>query len=405
MVKVASGAFPVIDAGGSGFSAGSLADYFGIPPGVADLEVSALPFRAYNMIFNTKYRDQDLVTAVTEDSNVVQSCAWEKDYFTTCRPWPQKGPEVTLPLGTRADVKGLGMQYQVYPLNTTAHETGETAATSFNPAAAAGTEMFVRGTAASGGFPDIYADLSSATAVSVNEVREAFALQRMMEARAMFGSRYTEYLRYLGVRSSDARLQEPEYLGGGKQTISFSEVLQTGVDSGDGGVGTLRGHGISAVRSRRYRRFFNEHGVVLTLMSVRPRALYTNGLSRMWSRRVKEDFWQPELERIGQQEVYRREVFAQSDGAGGNTVFGYQDRYAEYRHEPSLVVGEFRDTLDFWHLGRIFGGAPTLNASFIECDPSKRIHAVATNDVLWVMVSNSIQARRPVGNRVIGRIL
>ena len=128
-------------------------------------------------------------------------------------------------------------------------------------------------------------------------------------------------------------------------------------------------------------------------------------MSRRWSRRVKEDFWQPELERIGQQEVYRREVFAQSDGAGGNTVFGYQDRYAEYRHEPSLVVGEFRDTLDFWHLGRIFGGAPTLNASFIECDPSKRIHAVATNDVLWVMVSNSIQARRPVGNRVIGRIL
>ena len=156
------------------------------------------------------------------------------------------------------------------------------------------------------------------------------------------------------------------------------------------GVGNLKGHGIAAMRSRRYRRFFEEHGHVISLMSVRPKTMYGNGLNRMWSRTTKEDYWQRELERIGQQEVYNREVYV-GDSAPGD-VFGYQDRYSEYRSIPSGIAGEFRSTLNYWHLARIFAGDVSLNSSFVTADPSKRIHAVQTNDVLWCMVNHSIQA-------------
>jgi len=241
--------------------------------------------------------------------------------------------------------------------------------------------------------------------VDVNTVREAFALQRYQEARARYGSRYTEYLRYLGVRSSDSRLQRPEYLGGGKQTISFSEVLQTAMTEGDAddyGVGVMRGHGISAMRSRRYRRFFEEHGLVLSLLSVRPRTMYGQGLDRMWSRSTKEDYFQKELEAIGQQEVLNKEVYFADSGP--TDVFGYQDRYHDYRYIQSKVAGEFRSTLDYWHMARIFSGDVTLNSAFVSCDPTTRIYQVATNDVLWMMASHSIQARRMVNRNAYSRI-
>lgn len=373
-----SGTYPTIDPGGSGFAAGALADYLGVPPGVADLEVCALPFRAYNKIYNEFYRDQDLVSEVSEDSVAVQKVAWEKDYFTAARPWLTRGNDVTLPTGTTAPVYSLGA--------TTGSQVD-------NDGSASVQLHQVGGTVGNSG---IYADLSAATAININDFREAFALQRYQEARARYGARFTEYLRYLGIRSSDARLQRPQYLGGGKSTISFSEVLQTGVDSTDAGVGTLRGHGIAAMRTRRYRRFFEEHGYVMTLMSVRPKTLYTESLHRMWNRATKEDYWQKELESIGQQEVYRREVYAQSDANGGDTVFGYQDCYDEYRRAQSTVHADFRSTLDHWHLARQLGAAPTLNESFITCSPSKRIHAEQSNDSLWVMVNNSVQARRLV---------
>ena len=188
-------------------------------------------------------------------------------------------------------------------------------------------------------------------------------------------------------------MMRPEYLGGGRQTIQFSEVLQTA--EGTDPVGELRGHGIAGVRSRRYRRFFEEHGYVFSLMSVLPKTIYGQSLSRTLNRRTKEDFWQKELEHIGQQEVLNKEVYSFHSVPDG--VFGYQDRYDEYRRQESCLGGEFREsTLDFWHMARIFASDPTLNSSFVTSNPTKRINAVQSNDVLWCMVNHSLQARRMV---------
>lgn len=408
--------FPTITAGGGGFTAKTLPDYLGVKPGVASLEISALPVRAYNLIFNEWYRDEDLVTPlavpVTAGADAtsplaIQSVAWEKDYFTSSRPWPQKGPGVSLPLGTTAPVLADTVSRTQWSAWRTAGGNTVTGDINLNATTPNGG-IRDAGAAALALDPgdNLYADLSAASSASVDDLRLALALQRYQEVRARFGSRYTEYLAYLGVRSSDARLQRPEYLGGGKQTVAFTEVLQTGPDTSDEGVADLKGHGIAALRSRAYRRFFEEHGVVLSLLSVRPRTMYADGLPRMWSRRVKEDFWQRELELIGQQQVPRREVYAEA-GAGGDTVFGYQDRYAEYRHEQSGISGEFRSTLNYWHLGRIFAAAPSLNAAFVSCDPANRIYAEtsADTDKLWLMVSHKIAARRLVTNFPSPRIL
>ena len=234
--------------------------------------------------------------------------------------------------------------------------------------------------------------ISGASAITINLLREAFALQRFEEARARFGSRYTEYLRYLGVQSSDARLQRPEYLGGGKYPVQFSEVLQTA--EGTDPVGTLRGHGIGVARSNRYRRYFEEHGYVITLMCVRPKTMYIQGLARHWNRRVKEDFWQKELQHIGQQEVLNKEVYLGHSQPEG--TFGFQDRYDEYRRQESWISGQFRTTDRFWHFGREFSSDPALNASFINCVPSEQPFAVPANNHLQVMVKHKLAARRLV---------
>jgi len=403
--------FPTIDMGGSGAAVGSLADYLGVPTGVAGLDVNALPFRGYAMIWNEWYRDQDLQSKLTIDvtdgadtttSTALQNVAWEKDYFTSARTFEQKGPAVTVPLGTTAPVMGVGFPTAASGA-TSQPAKGVTAAYDWDgtqPAfTTASDPLRVKAnTTGAGARPQVFADLSNASAVTVNVLREALSIQRFEEARARYGSRYTEYLRYLGIRSSDARLQRPEYLGGGKQTIQFSEVLQTAptdLDDDPQPVGQLRGHGIAALRSNRYRRFFEEHGYVFSFMSVRPKTIYAQGLFRTWNRRVKEDFWQKELQHIGQQEVQYKEVYAAH--ATPEDRFGYQDRYDDYRRSESQVAGEFRtSTLDDWHMARIFSSDPALNADFIKCVGTDRNFAIPSEDTLYVMANHSIQARRLV---------
>lgn len=398
-------AFPTITfGGGTGAALGSLADYLGVPPGVNNLTVSALPFRGYAKIWNEWYRDQDLQTELTisEASGVdtttsvaMQNIAWEKDYFTSARPWTQKGPDITLPLGTQALVKNVAGNNPTIWENTNGTGTGEVQSVgggsmSWTGGLSGGLNMRLRDDM-------MFADLSTATASSINDLREAFALQRYEENRARYGSRYTEYLAFLGVRSSDARLQRPEYLGGGKQVIQFSEVLQTAptTDGNDElGVGNLKGHGIGAVRSNRYRRFFEEHGYIFSFLSVKPKTMYAQGLHRTWNRRIKEDFFQRELQHIGQQEILNKEIYAA--GASPEATFGYQDRYDEYRRAESSIAGDFRSTLDYWHYARLFSSAPALNADFVKSVPTTRVNAVTTEDVLWVMANHSIQARRLV---------
>lgn len=375
---------------------GSLADYLGVPTANgSSLYYNALPFRAYGLIWNEYYRDEDLQTAVTvaltdaadtTTNTTLQNISWEKDYLTTARPWVLKGPSVTLPLGTTAPVGS-------YTGGSHPLKVGN-----------AGSPVLLDWSGSAGALNDpIVANLSSATAVDINTVRKAFALQRFEEARARYGSRYTEYLRYLGVKSSDARLQRPEYLGGGRNTIQFSEVLQTGGTSAGAptGVGNLAGHGITAMRTNRYRRFFEEHGIVMTLMSVRPKTMYTQASPRAMFRGfgtqngmlgTKEDYWQRELQHIGQQQITGSEV----DSRSGNTGFGYQDRYDEYRRIESSVAGLFRSTLDTWHLAREFGSTPALNSTFVSCVPRTSVFADTSADNLYVMANHSIQARRLV---------
>lgn len=396
---------------------GSLADYLGLPAKAVagnPITTSVLPFRGYALIWNEWYRDQDLQDPVavskesgndTTTSITMQNVSWEKDYFTTARPWAQKGPDVVIPMSGQAPVSGFGV-VDAQPNSGATGALMETGmATSYAQSASAGFRVKLDNAGAVGvtNRPRVFADLeNSSVGIDVNDLRRSLALQRFEEARARYGSRYVEYLRYLGVRSSDARLQRPEYLGGGRQTLQISEVLQTApTTDGDDevGVGNLKGHGIGALRTNRYRRFFEEHGYIFSLLSVKPRTMYSQGLPRTWNRRFREDFYQKEFVHIGQQEILNKELYAESATPDG--TFGWQDRYDEYRRTESTIAGEFRTTeLDFWHMARIFGSEPTLNADFIKSVPTKRNFAVQSEDVLWIMCQHSIQARRmlpPVG--------
>lgn len=373
-----------------------LADYMGIPAhssGGGGVQIQNLPFRAYQQIWYDYYRDENFDPEVPVQSmdnptlSTLRTRNWEKDYYTSCLPWTQRGPEVTVPAGFNYRDPAL-----LYKQGTD------------DPTAVGALDAIQPG----GGIAVMRDNDNDATRIenisgdeanlNINDLRKSSALQRFLEKQARGGYRYIEtILSHFGVKSSDARLQRAEYLGGGRQPIVISEVLNT-TGTTESPQGDMAGHGISVGTTNSFSKRFEEHGYVLGIMSVLPRTGYQQGIERHWLRSDKEDFYWPEFANLGEQEVTHKEVFFDEvdDGTYNNGTFGYQQRYAEYKYGCSTVHGDFRNTLDYWHMGRIFDTPPALNADFVNADPTTRIFAVEEGDQLWCQLYHSVKARRPM---------
>ena len=410
--------------GGDGaFQPGLLNDYLGIPTvpsgtvATQGTKISVLPHRAYQLTYDEYFRDQNLSTPVdclkTSGLQTVaeftklctmRARCWEKDYFTSALPWAQRGGAVLMPVEGDADVtyKDVSQVKQssgVNPFSTTPIY-GDPATSNLTVPSSVGPT--------SGRIENIDEITFQNASVTINDLRRSIRLQEWLEKNARGGARYIEQiLSHFGVVSSDARLQRPEYLGGGKQPVSISEVLQTAQSTDLEGLptGNMAGHGISVGKTNGFSKRFEEHGYVIGLMSVLPKTAYQNGLPRYFSRESRFDYYWPEFANIGEQEIKEKEIYineSMDPGAGENT-WGYQSRYAEYKYQNSSVHGDFRESLAFWHMGRIFGntGAPPLNESFVNSDPTNRIFAVlgqseGTNQPMWCMCHNRVSARRPM---------
>lgn len=490
-------AFPVLPANTT-FTPGSLGDYFGYPINVDCSGISVLPFRAYNEIWNTRYRDEDLQTEKSisygsgSDSTTslqLLSPSWKRDYFTVARPWTQRGSQISVPIGSASGASvtkygawvfnsgqytstslsptiplgftdvdpydgsinwsfrrfvymNLSSSYTESNKNLILRGSVEVEYTTNNPAFSdtplkrvySVTITFsmtganpVKATLQDNPYRDNIPSLTHITSgnniisfrmnpssnlvtapfsetvqatgsLDIRDLRLASSLQRYAERAAMWGNRYEEFIqREFGIKPRDSRIQRPEYLGGGSGILQISEVLQT-AEGSNTGVGTMRGHGVAGLSQRPIKFRSPEHGLIIGLLSIRPKPVYTQGINREFLKKSRLDFFTPELANIGMQEVLQRELFVSADNA--NTVFGYSDRYQEYRYNMPKVTGEFRTTLSFWNMARSFSSPPVINSTFIDMassDPAfKRPFAVQSKHSYLMMLRNNIKAYRPI---------
>lgn len=376
----------------AGVSTGDLSDYFGIPVG-SNLSFNILPHRAYWLIWNEWFRDENLQDSAPlykgdsgyvwyADSTMypeVNGLSWYNpaprgkryDYFTSCLPWPQKGPGVDLPLGDKAIVYAHSDSgFSGYPIPDPASAGGPNYPVRESFVNDTNWNLQLRGDNSN---TVLFADLSTATAASINSLRQAFQLQRYYEKDARGGTRYIEKIKsHFGVTSPDARLQRPEYLGGHSDRININPVVQTSSTDSTSPQGNLSAFGVSGARYHGFSKSFVEHGYIIGLANVRADLTYQQGMNRMWSRKTVLDFYWPSFAHLGEQAVLNKEIYAQGN-AKDDEVFGYQERYGEYRYKPSLITGKFRSTvaqsLDAWHFSQKFENLPTLSNQFIQDAP------------------------------------
>lgn len=460
--------------GNNTFQNGSIFDYMGLPTGVAldpaNTPINSLPFRAYNLIYNEWFRDENLVDSIPVLTNdgpdpisnyTLRKRAKRHDYFTSALPWPQKGPSVDVGLTGNAPVVGFGLgqrwtisnnesipkpfngwvlgyssftpkddnQYigahfdgkighgntaQIwqsgrfsvqsgYPQVTQQideeYSLGLTSLTGLNDPA--GYYSFSQAILSPNGSSQPYADLSHVSAISINDLRQAFQIQKFYEKWARGGSRYTETLRVMfNVISPDARLQRPEYLGGTHSRVNVVPTAQTSSTDSVSPQSNLSAFGVLGDSAHGFNKSFVEHGYVIGLCCLRADITYQQGLNRMWSRRQLFDFYWPTLAHLGEQVVYNREIYAQGT-ADDNGVFGYQERYAEYRYKPSMITGKLRSTdaqsLDVWHLAQKFDSLPKLNQDFIEENPPvARVIAVQNEPQFFADFWFDLKTSRPM---------
>jgi hypothetical protein len=402
----------------------SLFDYMGVSTsnhlGGNSAEVNALPFAHYQFIYNEYFRDQNLqqevAYSVTDGSNTsnpdlfqLRTVAWKHDRFTSALPFTQKGPEVTLPvLDPNSTVQGImwkpgaRVQDTVYDISQDAPYLGNTE----NLRANGTTSSLIiqnTGLASIDNTANLLIDQSALNqnAATINELREAFAIQKWLELNARAGNRYTEHIQaHYGVKPQDSRLQRPEEFGGSVANIQFSEVLQTAGTTSTGqdasALGTMGGHAISASGSRKASYYAQEHGWIFALAYVVPETTYYQGIPAKFNKIDRYDYYQPLLAHLGEQPVLNKELYA-TGGSSDDNTFGYLPIYDEYRHELNSVHGLMKTSLEHWHLGRKFSNAPALNSTFISCDPSERIFAVE-NDPEQVLahVYNDVKVQRKV---------